>query len=360
MPRKGDLGMPITKDHLTAALALIDCVSISASDAVFEDLADRLNVANDQQKKPYQNSWSRTATKFERARSTCDDLKSVLDDVSGIPSSNGIITSDVGSNEIRINMASYYPTKGHMVVVRNGEYEMVPNGTTDARLIDAILDAITSETQAVIEMGCGWGRNLAGTALRTNRRDLTFIGLEPSADGLKCTKELLATDPTIQAKTSHFDFYSPDFSMLKEYDNIVVFSCAAIEQIAFIGAEFIDQVMAICDNVTLILYEPIGWQRSQQLQKFGVITTVMEIMGNVPPDKQQMKVYAFELMDSAVSSNAVSWSIGARYNLNLWSVIQDAISREIVHATRSEFDIFGINPFNPYSLIVLEKRDPVS
>ena len=167
-------------------------------------------------------------------------------------------------------------------------------------------------------------------------------------------------DSTIQITTDYFDFYSPDFSKLKKYDNIVIFSCAAIELIAFIGSDFIDRVMAISDIVTLILYEPLGWQRNQQLQEFGVMTTVMEIMGNVPAEKQHMKVYDFELMDSAVSANAVSWSIGDRYNLNLWSVIQDAISRKIVKTTRSEFDISGINPFNPYSLVVLEKQDTIS
>lgn len=352
--------MPITKDKITASLALIDCVSISASDAVFETLANRLNVTNDKQKTHYQDSWSRTATKFERARDICDDLKSLLDEVNGIPSSNGIIASDIGSNEITIDIANYTQTEGHMVVVRDRRYEMVPNETTDARLIDAVLNAVTDETQAVIELGCGWGRNLASTALRTDRRDLTFIGLEQSADGLQCTEELLAKDPTIQARTNDFDFYSPDFSALQEYNNIVVFSCAAIEQISFIGTDFIDQVMAIADNVTLIFYEPIGWQRLKQLQEFGVMTSVMEIMGNVPADKQHMKVYNFELKDSAVSANAVSWSICGRYNLNLWSVIQHAISCGTVNVKHSEFDIYGMNPFNPYSLIILEKRNPVS
>lgn len=352
--------MPITKDNITAALALIDCIPIEAPDAVFEDLAARINASNDIQKDHYQSSWSRKVEKFEQARRACNDLKSTLDEVSGIPFSDGLITNDVRGNNIRINMASFVPKEGHMVVVQNGRYEMVPNVTTDSSLIDAVLDALSDDTQAIIEMGCGWGRNLASTALGTDRRDLTFIGLEQSADGLRCTKELLEMDPTIQIKTNHFDFYNPDLSILKAYDNVVVFSCAAIEQIAFIGADFIDQVMGICENVTLILYEPFGWQRTQQLQEFGVITTVTEIMGNVPADKQHMKVYGFELIDSAMPMNAVSWSISGRYNLNLWSVIQDAMSRGIVNATRSEFDISGINPFNPYSLIVLEKQDALS
>lgn len=350
--------MPITKDNLTAALDLIDCVSISATDAVFEDLAARLNSLNDIQKDHYQDAWSKRTTKFEEASEACHDLRSLLNVLNGILTSNGIVNSDVSGNKIKINIANFYATKGHMVIVRNGRYEMVPNETTDKRMIDAIIDALTDDTQAVIEIGCGWGRNLASTALRTDRRDLTFIGLEQSADGLRCTEKLLAKDPTILSKTNHFDFYSPDFSMLQGFADIIIFSCAAIEQIAFIGADFIDQVMAIGDNVTLILYEPIGWQRTKQHQEFGVMTTVMEIMGKVPAEQHHIKAHTFDLMDSAVSANAVSWSIGGRYNLNLWSVIQDAISREIVNNTRSEFDISGINPFNPYSLIVLEKRKP--
>lgn len=352
--------MPITKDNITSALNLIDCVNITAKDEVFEDLAARLNATNEDQKEHYQGSWSRRTIKFEKARGKCEDLQSLLDEINGVPTSNGMVISDVGGNKIKINMANFFPTEGHMVMVRDGRYEMLPNATTDSRLIDAIIDAVTDETQAVIEMGCGWGRNLASAALRTDRRDLTFVGLEQSTDGLRCTEELLTKDPTIQFKTSHFDFYSPDFSMLDDFDNIVIFSCAAIEQIAFIGTDFIDRVMAISDKVTLIFYEPIGWQRLKQHQEFGVMSVLKEIMGHVPPDKQHIENHTFDLMDTAVSSNAVSWSIGGRYNLNLRSVIENTISRGGVIATNVAFDIFGVNPFNPYSLVVLKKRGQTS
>lgn len=348
--------MALTKEHITDALALIDEVSISATDDVFDDLAQRLNAANTVQKNHYQSAWTGVTKRFESARGNTSSLAELLDHINGVPTSNGITISDVGSNQITINMAGFVPNPGHMVIVRNGRYEMVPNETTDTRLIDAIIGAMTNETQAVIELGCGWGRNLASTAINTDRRELTFIGLEQSVDGLRCTEELLSKDPTVTFETNHFDFYNPDFSDLKKYKNVIVFSCAAIEQIALIGADFIDQVMSIADSVTLIFQEPFGWQRIKQLQEFGVMTTVMEIMGNTPPEKHHQHTYSFDLVDNSISANAVSWSIAGKYNLNLWSVIQHAVARNLVDMNRAEFDIFGLNPFNPYSLVVLNKR----
>lgn len=349
--------MPITKDNITSALSLIDCISISATDHVYDDLANRINHSNQGQKQHYQDSWSRIEKKFDLVRETAGDLNELLEKVNGIPYSNGIVSNDVAGNQIRINIANFQQTDGHMVIINNGQYEMVPNAdATDTRLVDVIVDTLNANTQAVVELGCGWGRNLASIALTTDRRDMAFIGLEQSASGLKCTEELLSKDPTIQHITNHFDFYSPDFSNLKTFDNVIVFSCAAIEQIAFIGTDFIDQVMSIGENVTLILYEPIGWQRVRELQEFGVMTAIMEIMGKIPPEQHHIENYDFELLNTAVLANAVSWSIGGRYNLNLWSVVQDAVSRQLVNMSRSEFDISGMNPFNPYSLIVLEKR----
>lgn len=234
---------------------------------------------------------------------------------------------------------------------------MAPNSISDSRLVQTIIKSLTDETQAIVELGCGWGRNLAAAALETSRRDLTFIGLEQSQDGLRCTEKLLTKDPSVRAQTAYFDFYEPDYSALQKYDDIVVFTSAAIEQIALIGARFIDEILKIAKNVTLIFYEPIGWQRDENLQKFGLHTTLLETLGSVPSEKQHILNYTFVLDTQALESNAVSWSVCGKYNLNLWSVIQDAVARNVVVQTDAEFNIFGLNPFNPYSLIVLEKLE---
>ena len=348
--------MSLTKDHITDALALMDSLTISASDAVFEDLARRLEDTNSSQKDDYQKAWAEKVNRFETGRDTCNSMAQLLDHVGGIPTSNGLIISAIASNQIKIGKGAFSPTPGHMVIVRDGRYEMVPNAISDSRLAKAVLNAVTDQTQAIVELGCGWGRNLANAAIETPRRDLTFVGLEQAKDGLRCTEELLSKDSSVRFQTAHFDFYDPDYSSLSEFSNIVVFSCAAIEQIAFIGADFIDDIMAIADNVTLILYEPIGWQRTKHYEKFALHTALSEIMEKNSPDKQHVLNYIFDLDNQALEQNAASWSVCAKYNLNLWSVIQNAISRDVVELIRAEFDIFGINPFNPYSLIVLKKR----
>lgn len=349
--------MSLTKDHLVDALALIDSVSISASDGVFTELANRLNAANAYQKDHYQDAWSLTTKRFEKAcESTCN-IAELLAEVEGVPSSNGIVMDAVAKNKITINMASFERTEGHMVVIKDGHHEMVPNSVTDNRLIEAVVDSVKPDTEAIIELGCGWGRNLAAAAIKIPDNDITYIGLEQAPAGLRCTKELLSRDPRIKFQTGNFDFYTPDFSILKKYKRATVFTCAAIEQIAFIGTRFIDQVLQISDEITLIFYEPFGWQRNPDHQKFAVLTALQEVMGNVPPEKEHTLNYVFDLNDNAIAANAVSWSIASRYNFNLWSVILNAVARSIVDMDRAEFDIFGLNPFNPYSLVVLNKRN---
>ncbi len=352
--------MPLTKDHITDALALMDSLTISASDTAFEDLARRLESTNSSQKDDYQNAWSKKVDHFETGQDTCGSMSELLDHVGGIPNSNGLIIGAIASNQIKIGKGAFSPTPGHMVIVRDGRYEMVPNATSDSRLVEAVLNAVTDQTQAIVELGCGWGRNLASTAIKTPRRDFIFVGLEQAKDGLLCTEKLLSKDPCIKYRTAHFDFYDPDYFPLSEFSDIVVFSCAAIEQITFIGAKFIDEVMAIADNVTLILYEPIGWQRNKVYENFALHTALSEIMENIPVDKQHVLNYIFDLDDQVLEQNAVSWSVCAKYNLNLWSVIENALSRDVVDLKSAAFDIFGVNPFNPYSLIVLEKRDIAS
>lgn len=349
--------MPLSKEYIKDALALMEGVSVNATDAAFEHLARLLDVTDDAHKDLYKTSWALKAELLKSGEETCNNIAELHDHLNGIPTSNGYLISSIACNPIKMNPGNFQRTDGHMIIVRDGKYEMVPNDTSDTRVVDAVVSAVNDKTQALIEMGCGWGRNLANAALGLSRRDITFIGLEPAEEGRKCTEALLSKDPNVQYKTSYFDFYDPDFSLIKEYDDIVIFSCAAIEQITLIDAKFIEKITALADNVTLIFYEPIGWQRTIDHQRFGAHTVLTEIMGSVPVTEFHQGKYTFEMVDGAVDANAVSWAVICRYNLNLLSLIHNAISRNVVDLKSADYEIFGLNPFNPYSLFVLGKRN---
>ena len=349
--------MPVTKEYINDALALMEGVDVNATDGALNLLASKLGRTDASHQGMYQEAWADKAKALAAGKESTGNLPELLEFMYGVPQSDGFMIAAITGAKIQVNTRNFIQTDGHMIIIRDGKYEMVTNDTTDSRLVDSVVAGITDSTQAVIEMGCGWGRNLAGAALDIARRDITFVGLEPSESGRQCTEGLLSKDATIQFRTGHFDFYNADFSLIEDFDDIVIFSCAAIEQVTLLDPKFIDQVLGIADKVTLIFYEPIGWQRTIDHQRFGAHTVLSEIMGNVPgPEFHQVK-YTFEMMDGAVDANAVSWAVICRYNLNLWSVIQNAISRGVVDLKSADYEIFGLNPLNPYSLFVLEKRN---
>ena len=145
--------MPLTKDHITGALALIDSLNISASDAAFEDLARRLDDTNSSQKDDYQEAWSEKLSRFETGRDTCESMAQLLAHVGGIPASNGLIISAIAGNQIKIENGAFSPTPDHMVIVHNGRYEMAPNSVSDSRLVETVLNAVSDDTQAIVELG---------------------------------------------------------------------------------------------------------------------------------------------------------------------------------------------------------------
>lgn len=352
--------MPVTKEYIKDALALMEGVDVSATDGALDLLVSKLGRTDASHQGMYQEAWANKADALAKAKDSTSDMPELLDLMYGVPESDGFMIAAIVGAKIQVNTRDFVQTDGHMIIIRDGKYEMVPNETNDSRLVDAVVASVTDSTQAVIEMGCGWGRNLAGAALDIERRDITFVGLEPSESGRECTKGLLSKDPTIQHRTGHFDFYNADFSLIEDFDDIVIFSCAAIEQVTLLDPKFIDQVLAIADKVTLIFYEPIGWQRTIDHQRFGAHQILTEIMGNVPVTEFHQSKYIFEMMDGAVDANAVSWAVICRYNLNLLSMIQNAISRGVVDLKSADYEIFGLNPLNPYSLFVLEKRNQAS
>lgn len=349
--------MPVTKEYINDALALMEGVDVNATDGALNLLADKLGRTDNSHQGMYQEAWANKAMALATGKDTTANMTELLEHMYGVTESDGFMIAAITGAKIQVNTRNFVQTDGHMIVIRDGKYEMVPNDTTDSRLVDAVVAGVTDSTQAVIEMGCGWGRNLAAAALDIPRRDITFVGLEPSEAGQECTEGLLSKDPTIQYRTGYFDFYNADFSLIEDFDDIVIFSCAAIEQVTLLDPKFIDQVLAIADKVTLIFYEPIGWQRTVDHQRFGAHTVLSEIMGNVPgPELHQLK-YTFEMVDGAVDANAVSWAVICRYNLNLLSLIHNAIARSLVDLKSADYEIFGLNPLNPYSLFVLEKRN---
>jgi hypothetical protein len=118
------------------------------------------------------------------------------------------------------------------------------------------------DVDAIIELGSGWGVNLANVYLRGQMKGMPFWGLELTSAGRACTEELRRIDPAFQCLATHYDFNEPErtYEDLWKYDRVLVLTCHSIEQIPFITQEVFTGLIERMGKVHAMHFEPVGWQ----------------------------------------------------------------------------------------------------
>ena len=83
------------------------------------------------------------------------------------------------------------------LVAVDGKYRFVPPNFVKETLLATVLANLTEETEVVVELGSGWGRNLFNVYLRCRRKDLRFVACEPADAGRRATELLCALEDGI-------------------------------------------------------------------------------------------------------------------------------------------------------------------
>ena len=191
------------------------------------------------------------------------------------------------------------------------------------------LRAREKKVDAIIELGSGWGVNLANVHLRggRDRKGIPKWGLELTSAGRTCTEELRRIDPTFMVLATHYDFNESEkaYEDLWKYDNVLVVTCHAIEQIPFITQQVFTGLMERMGHVHAMHFEPVGWQ-----------------------------------WDWADGGDLVrtrwNYALQHDYNRNLVKVLRTLDhggNLKIIHAKR---DVSVVNPDNPTMLIEWESK----
>ena len=118
---------------------------------------------------------------------------------------------------------------------------------------------------------------------------------------------------------------------------------------------FFQKLLDSAEKLTLVFYEPIGWQRFKGLSRFAVKTYFNEFCNLIPSEKWIGQDPTFKLSDELFHENAVTWSVIHRYNLNLLNQISDLVDNRRMQLVQADYDIFGSNPVHPMSLFILKK-----
>lgn len=231
------------------------------------------------------------------------------------------------------------------LVAVNGKYRFVPPSFVKETLLATVLANLTGETDVVVELGSGWGRNLFNVYLRCRRRDLRFVACEPADAGRRATELLCAREDGIPFAVYPFTYTEPDLSFLEGRPNVLFFTNHSIEQVTRLDPRLFDLMLERTARCTCVHAEPIGWQRHKALANEA--DKIMRT-GILPVDK-----LTFENKDFAKNAALYSWK--RAYNIDLLAIIDRYQRAGKINIKVLEYDFWGANPFIPATLVVWEK-----
>lgn len=234
----------------------------------------------------------------------------------------------------------YYPN------VVNGKYTL--GSLTPIRYLSQL---IRPNTTAVMELGSGWSSNIfqiyiAHGASRSKK--IIYYGGEYTREGQVCAKFLAGQDEHLKYRSFQFDFREPEVSFLcRQRGHILLFTHHSIEQVDLICPSLFEQLKEIANDITVVHFEPIGWQRNEELmamREAGNDEFFMDIAANVE---------AGDIED--LDRNSAWWSWRLKYNMNLLKIVRDLEKENAIKIVNEEYNFSGTaNILNPTTLLHYE------
>jgi hypothetical protein len=187
-----------------------------------------------------------------------------------------------------------------------------------ALVSDAVIAACRDDTQAIVDLGCGWGRSLFDVWLRGGPREATYHALEFTTAGRECVQALAALEPGIRLRTAPFDFRAPDFTGLgKPLPHAIVFTVSSLHQVPLVDIEAYRKIMAIAGSIDCLHFEQLGWQ----------------------------------MTPGEATSADRDYALRNDYNRNLWQVLSELSANREIEIVDVRADLFGAQEVYPLSLV---------
>lgn len=172
---------------------------------------------------------------------------------------------NVVTSEDRLNLdlkdCSTFPTGLNFVthIALYKQYSAIPNYhlKSEATLIlDFIKDM---EVDAIVELGCGYGRNLIELFYSGGPKVPYYAG-EFTKSGQECIKLISSICNEFELIPFEHNHLKPDLSFLKKHKKILVFTAHTIEQVEYIPLKLMEDIATCAEEVICMHIEPFGYQ----------------------------------------------------------------------------------------------------
>ena len=209
-----------------------------------------------------------------------------------------------------------------MTTSLRGKYVRVPFHYGSTPTSDYLSDYIEKNGpyDAIIELGCGYGRNLIELYYGGGPKGINYIGGELTSSGRRLAAILADLDKDFSAQFLKFDHTLPDMSHFPTFKRPLIFTVHSIEQVHKLSLEFFRIVSKAAPDVTCLHFEPFGFQ----VADLGVVTR--------------------RHRELIISKN---------WNINMASLLKEASASGLIrlHYVATEI-FFSRDPLNPTSLAI--------
>jgi len=159
------------------------------------------------------------------------------------------------------------PAESDMIV--NGHPERLSlslaTGAYQSLVVETVLSHCTPETDLVVELGSGWGRNLMCLWLAGGPAGARYVAAEFTETGRRASAQLAALTPAMSFAALPFDYRAPDLTALAPGRTAVVFTAHSIEQVSELPDVLIEAIAGTAASITCVHFEPVGWQIDDSL-----------------------------------------------------------------------------------------------
>ncbi len=133
-------------------------------------------------------------------------------------------------------------------------------GAARGIVLDLVADACRDDTEAVVELGSGWGHSILSVWLDGGPATATYVAAEYTDAGRRAATRLAELDARIDFCAVAFDYHDPRLDDLGRSRHAVVFSTHSIEQIPEVKPALFAAIRGVAESVTCLHFEPVSWQ----------------------------------------------------------------------------------------------------